>query len=136
MARVGILIILASSCPALSGCGTSANLVGVGLVGVTPDADYGKPYGGVLVCCQRASTLVDGKYPGVECPPWLYRLITVPSLAIDFPLSAAADTLTLPLTIPFSLECRREGRKEMDSVPNSSPNCGAAIDPPIQPASP
>jgi uncharacterized protein YceK len=65
-------------------------------------------YGGTAVSLVGgAAVVVDGISTDLtEIPPGLYLL------AIDTPLSAVADTLTLPITIPATIEKLRNGTKD------------------------
>jgi uncharacterized protein YceK len=82
---------------ALCGCGTVNNL-----------ACHGLPYGGV-----QADTLVAGELLASGCLCECRRpVVDVGTatylLAVDLPLSAVGDTLTLPLTVSWELERARK----------------------------
>jgi uncharacterized protein YceK len=80
---------MALAVAALAGCGTCINLGGEPLTG----GGTREVYGGVAWDASVVSnTLQDGGLP--------YILVGAYLLAVDLPLSAVADTLTLPLTIP------------------------------------
>jgi uncharacterized protein YceK len=93
---------------ALGGCGTAVNFASV--------EDLGAPkrvYGGVTQDTHWASHFFSEAFEGppVEGATWCNKLLAgsfalgcgICALAVDLPLSAAADTLTLPITIPATV---------------------------------
>lgn len=93
---------------ALGGCGTAVNFASV--------EDLGAPkrvYGGVAQDAQWASHFLSEAFEGppTDDATWCNKLLagsfafgcSVCTLAVDLPLSAAADTLTLPITIPATV---------------------------------
>lgn len=91
--------------PLLAGCGTMLGNVG-GLSYMK--GHYMEPYGGVKVCLEGGTRcLKEATAPGEE-----HRLVPLLCgtymLGFDLPMSAVADTLTLPLTITATL--KGEGR--------------------------
>jgi uncharacterized protein YceK len=97
---------------ALSGCGTVNNL-----------ACHGLPYGGVRADTNAAAELAascclcECRYPVVDAGAAAYLL------AIDLPLSAVADTLSLPLTVSWELERARKGvfAERLEDPPQPEP---------------
>jgi uncharacterized protein YceK len=97
MRGAGVRALLAFGFVALSGgCGTMmGNLGGSGDSG----GHYLEPYGGVKICleagteklCAEGQASAQGKVPG-----WLAGAYL---LGVDMPLSAVADTVTLPVTL-------------------------------------
>ena len=104
MARATLTIILAASAVGLGGCGTMANFGGVcSERGWDPPP---KVYGGVVVCARCAGECaqrVIHSSEGAEDRGWAC-LAAVYCVAVDLPLSAVADTLTLPTTIRVTLQ--------------------------------
>ncbi len=93
---------------ALGGCGTAVNCAGV--------RDGGAPkqiYGGVALDRRWSSHFFGQAFHGpcAEDAPWSKKLLAgsfafgcgVGVLAVDLPLSAILDTLTLPLTVPATI---------------------------------
>jgi len=79
-----------------AGCGTAANLV---------PYDSPRParvYGGVRLDCETVGKRVDDYWPQVKQGRYVYGIqLALESIyfAVDLPLSAAGDTLTLPYHI-------------------------------------
>jgi uncharacterized protein YceK len=102
---------------ALTGCGTVVNLEGIGKT----NSKY--VYGGVRVdACAEAALLRDATVGNPEAPPDYKEnhaelLALAAFAAVDMPLSAIADTLTLPVTIPASWRCG-EKRKKLGCSPS------------------
>lgn len=93
-----------NSVPLLNGCGT---LLHISSPHGNPDCDPSKPeiYGGVSQdvnwAWQLRSDAPSGSYPAAVK---IAQLVVAPCvLCIDLPLSAVADTLTLPVTLRSAL---------------------------------
>jgi len=95
MARVAVHTFLAACVAWLSGCGTVKNLQG-----------DGTPYGGVGTDARAAAVAwQDWSQPSGACIPPAFDLMRAGYLtAVDLPLSAVGDTLTLPFTIIAALQ--------------------------------
>jgi uncharacterized protein YceK len=110
--------LLAAWLPVLVGCGTAANTLWW-----TPMEGGMRVYGGVRadaeVLCHRFSGESDAGNATGRCKEVVF-------CAIDLPLSAAADTLTLPVTVPTAL-ARQFGKRDPASGP---------VDPSARPFSP
>jgi hypothetical protein len=93
--------------------------------GVRKDQKWGLIYGGVRGDCDVASSLFNKKEtsdPSSNMPEWLEKSLTVGFLALDFPLSAVGDTVTLPKTILYTLDCQNASgidTPDADSAPSS-----------------
>jgi uncharacterized protein YceK len=79
---------------ALSGCGTAANLIWF-----APFEGGMRPYGGV----QADWSVTQGAADDLAKDSASRRPMNLVWAAIDLPLSALADTITLPLTVPYTL---------------------------------
>jgi uncharacterized protein YceK len=100
-----LLLFLAAAFPLLSGCGTVLNLARPGGNPFYEFQSQPKMYGGVCEDVRWAWTLVSDS-PGGSYPiaGKVAQLVVAPCvLCIDLPLSAVADTLTLPLTVRSAL---------------------------------
>lgn len=107
MKKHGHLIVtafLVATVPLLSGCGT---LLNISFPHGNPDCDHSNPeiYGGVSEdvnwAWQLLSDAPSGSYPAAVK---IAQLVVAPCvLCIDLPLSAVADTLTLPVTVRSAL---------------------------------
>jgi uncharacterized protein YceK len=106
MSRSSTLVfLLAATVPVLSGCGTVVNLSRPGGNPFYEFRSQPEIYGGVCEDMRWAWTLVSdspsGSYPVAGK---VAQLVVAPCvLCIDLPLSAVADTLTLPLTVRSAL---------------------------------
>jgi uncharacterized protein YceK len=99
MAKAATYIVLAVCVVSLSGCGTFANLVVV-----SPDTGEKKVYGGVMQDFKAVGCNVKDAWASDSGSGWLSNCFAVGFLAIDTPVSAVADTMTLPLTIAAALQ--------------------------------
>jgi uncharacterized protein YceK len=118
MVKGGLFITLAIlAISVIPGCATCANYLGGEKEGVTKDQEAGKIYGGVLFLCQAVSASSpqpESHGNADEEPCWLLKTIALGMVAIDFPLSAVGDTLTLPYTISHTLACQNEARNQVN----------------------
>jgi uncharacterized protein YceK len=101
MARAAVCTVLAACVVSLSGCATVLNCT-------DPHGGAGgekRVYGGVLLDAAIAYKAVGG--PAPSCSDWgLDRPAAWVGIwaALDLPLSAVADTLTLPFTVAAALQ--------------------------------
>jgi uncharacterized protein YceK len=83
------------------------------MAGPRQEQEWGKIYGGVRFECEAAQSLFaknnDRK---------VALLYEACALAVDMPLCAVGDTLTLPLTVSYTLECQAL-TKEQEKVQES-----------------
>src|SRR5262249_4126741 len=101
----------------LIGCGTMAN-TGIGIIPTLPQNCI---YGGVALDAQTAGggagslakALVNQQ--ALEYPELTFLMTCC--AAVDLPLSAIGDTLTLPVTIPMTIQ-----RKSIKEKPNNPAN--------------
>jgi uncharacterized protein YceK len=102
MRKTGAQLALALlAAPLLAGCGTM--LVNVGGLSCT-SGHYMEPYGGVKVCLEGGTqSLKEVSKPGGQ-DRLLSLLGGMYMLALDLPMSAVADTLTLPMTVRATLK--------------------------------
>ena len=111
--RLTVVLTLGAITLLAGGCGTVANTA------VLPPEEGGKQvYGGVRVDWEAARHVVaeiSGDYPR---SPFLF---VSGLLAVDLPLSAIGDTVTLPYTIPYALWLGPKGGKERPSTPGDQP---------------
>ena len=126
-ARLGLALLAA---PLLAGCGTM--LVNVGGLSCT-SGHYMEPYGGVKVCLESGTEgLKEASKPG-EQDRLLSLLGGMYMLALDLPMSAVADTLTLPMTISATLKGEAVsgpvhwggGNSKMFRLPQEQPGPGS-----------
>jgi uncharacterized protein YceK len=114
MRRAAVLLaaVIAS---AVSGCGTFCNVIPephkIGPPGPRPL----KVYGGVQTDCEALATAFQGGQtpslgPVAKVLEASYIAGMGACVLVDLPLSALADTLTLPCTIPASLRNQRDKR--------------------------
>ena len=114
MRRAALAVAFVSALAGVSGCGTEANFVDVDHVWVSRQV-----YGGVKWDLKSAQDLIhDGcSFKGGTGSGDLgVMALGVSLLALDLPLSALADTLTLPWTIPAALEKQDEADLAGDST--------------------
>jgi len=108
-----VVFLLAALAPAMSGCGTALNFMHG--KGNAPAA--WEVYGGVRADTQIASALVGGachpRFPEgatageksiMASDVFTCSFFFAGCALVDLPLSAVADTLTLPLTIPAAID--------------------------------
>jgi uncharacterized protein YceK len=114
---------------ALYGCGTAHNL-----------AHHGAPYGGARADTHQAAGLLASSCLAEGSDPMLETAAATYLLAVDLPLSAVGDTLTLPLTAGWEVERVRKQmfaeRFEHQPAPwcNAPPAPAAVLPPPDAPA--
>ena len=107
MARAAVYTALAACVVWLSGCGTVLNLWS--LADGDPHNDGGA-YGGVAMSTKEGAWHVkEAIRPDNDQRAW-NAFIALWFLGIDTPLSAALDTLTLPVTILGTLEKAESGK--------------------------
>jgi uncharacterized protein YceK len=102
MARAWRTAALSAAALFLCGCGTVANLSTGSRLGWR----YAQIYGGVRRDVQSADSWIRNNWTSGENLDILQDVGTVVGVAlvgIDVPLSAALDTLTLPITVPVAL---------------------------------
>jgi hypothetical protein len=129
MARAVLSVVLAMALvPTQIGCGTFTNCLGADKVGPRAEQGFGFIYGGVYYECLAAKSLFGEKpEPRVipDIPSWVETLLAAAMLAVDMPLSAIGDTLTLPYTIRYTLQCRELARQqEKDRVAPAADRVG------------
>jgi uncharacterized protein YceK len=96
-ARLGLALLAA---PLLAGCGTVLGNVG----GLSFMSDHRmEPYGGVKLCLEVGTHCFKEAGDPREQNRLGASLCGAYWLALDLPMSAVADTLTLPLTVPATL---------------------------------
>lgn len=105
--RAGAIALLIAAAALCSGCGTAVNTLWL-----DPYEDGQRVYGGVRVdleVLQSAGKRESGISVSGETVPLsrLEQVKRVSWLAIDLPLSAIGDTLTLPYTLACQLSARR-----------------------------
>src|SRR5262245_61350912 len=106
------LLVAAAAC-ALSGCGTMDNVRG--------EPPENAVLGGVRINADRAWSCAKASFFTHDpASVVLFGAIGAYSLALDLPLSAVADTLTLPITIPAALK-KSEEPKSQNLPAESSP---------------
>jgi uncharacterized protein YceK len=95
----------------LSGCGTAANLLYIGL----PTDDKLNVYGGVMVDAKviRGSATDTLRPKGVQGFAASARDAVL--MTLDLPFSAVADTLTLPVTVPAAIQRRNRRADQADA---------------------
>jgi uncharacterized protein YceK len=127
MARATVFTALAVCVVWLSGCGTVNNLSG-----------GQAPYGGVQQDAKAGSkNLIDWRdgywrVPGgYAIPPSLSLLASAYLLGVDLPLSAVADTLTLPFTVAVAWQ-----KEDSKATPPGTFTPDPIPDPGQQPARP
>jgi uncharacterized protein YceK len=93
---------------ALGGCGTIGNLA---------DFKSTTPFGGVSRDLHATGWLLEETPEAVKKSPAETAGIAVatPIVALDLPLSLAADTITLPVTLPVAL--MRQGQPDPEAAP-------------------
>jgi uncharacterized protein YceK len=82
----------------MSGCGTAANTLWF-----IPEEGGKRVYGGVQVDANVFQESVRQVSSSEDLPTLARALRDATLTAVDLPLSAVADTLTLPITIPASV---------------------------------
>lgn len=105
---VSILAITTSS-----GCGTFANCFAADKAGPEEEQNVGKIYGGLNFEWQAARSLFAENSKERIRPDdlnWVNEVCAACMLAVDMPLTAVGDTLTLPFTIHYTLQCRSLAR--------------------------
>jgi uncharacterized protein YceK len=116
MARAVVPVILALAMVATQiGCGTLTNCMGADKAGPRAEQGFGLIYGGVYFECLAAKSLFAEEPPPQvlrDVPSWVETVLAASMLAIDMPLSAVGDTLTLPFNIRYTLQCRQLAKKE------------------------
>lgn len=110
--RIPVVLIVAAIALFLSGCGTLSNCCWL-----FPEEGGKRVYGGVRGDCEIAwQAVTDTDSPGGERRDILLKLI------LDLPLSAVADTITLPYTVPYSfwwaLHSKQPDRAKVQSTPS------------------
>jgi uncharacterized protein YceK len=114
MRRVVILVSLIAFGPA--GCGTVANL-----------KSGGPPYGGVCEAARTGARCAARAGQGHCIPPAFDWTAAAYNYAIDLPLSAVGDTVTLPITV---LTHRTEARDTESPITTSAVGApGVALPP-------
>src|SRR5262245_52366383 len=98
--RRAVVAVLAAT---LSGCGTVANLWSCCKSGDRA------VYGGVAHSLRRAAEDAE-EAARLDSPDRALHALGACLMLADLPLSAVADTLTLPITVPEALGHRAEGR--------------------------
>jgi uncharacterized protein YceK len=96
--RNRVWAILAVLAPVLfTGCGTMiGNIGGYGIL----RGHYMEPYGGVKICLEAGThSFKEAVHPPANQPRWEGVLAGTYVLGVDLPLSAVADTVTLPWTV-------------------------------------
>jgi uncharacterized protein YceK len=131
-------VALATACAA-NGCGTFMNLQPPAATGFSLDESQARrPYGGVLfdaevlaaVTAMGAQRLLSPDPNGGTSGE---GLVLVPLLALDLPICAVLDTVTLPVTVPWT--ARRWGKSLLDLLPRP-PTESASAGQPGAPAAP
>jgi uncharacterized protein YceK len=114
MLRTNAMAIVVTA--ALSDCGTTVNMLGscCGAVRLGGGDQLPRVYGGVLLDAEAARESGNEalQTKGLECVERVAGAVCY--LAVDLPLSAIADTLTLPLTIPTAIQ-KMSAQTENDS---------------------
>jgi uncharacterized protein YceK len=108
----------------LSGCGTFANLS----IGARQGWKNAQIYGGVRRDVQSAEEFIAHSWTSgdnLDIPQDIGTVVGVGLVGIDVPLSAIADTLTLPLTIPAAI-WGSNGNAITVSRKNAEPGSGAS----------
>jgi uncharacterized protein YceK len=107
---------------ALTGCGTLSNLQEKPSMFFprNDDAPPNRIYGGVRISAEQGWHGLKG---GAEPVAGTYRWV------VDVPLSAVADTLTLPVTIPAALERAATPRESLKQRSAQSPPAGLELVP-------
>jgi uncharacterized protein YceK len=112
MGRAALALAVALAVALVSGCGTMMNFAHQGW-------DKSSVYGGVGWDVKLIPAFADGTlWNGVEEEPFSLKAYMITLTALDVPLSAAADTLTLPLTIAATV--KRESAKGTADKPSGA----------------
>ena len=110
-------ILTAAAASSLTGCGTFFNCFAADKAGPQAEQKVGRIYGGVLFEVQAAQSLVNDMPREAIPKDWVLTVCGSCLLAIDMPLTAVGDTLTLPYTLRYTLACRRLSRQpEQDQL--------------------
>ena len=113
-----LILCLTATVPLLSGCGTFFNCLGADKAGPRTEQNFGKIYGGVRFECEAAESVAI-RDKTIETVP--ETLLEACLLAVDMPLSAIGDTLTLPFTISYTLQCQALSREQQADWPDPIP---------------
>ena len=103
---------------AISGCGTAINLACPVTAAGHPAQVYGGVKHDVEVCqsCKNESMFLSGMG---NSSAWFSELAAY-LVALDVPLSAVADTLTLPITLPTQLLAEPDASPSRDESPRTA----------------
>jgi uncharacterized protein YceK len=112
MSRSSLFVLcLAATVPLLSGCGAFFNCLWADKAGPRAEQGSGKIYGGVRFECEAF----------LQPPSTKEELLGACVLAVDLPLCAVADTLTLPFTISYTLKCQALAKERQADLPDPIP---------------
>jgi uncharacterized protein YceK len=109
-----MVCLMAALTAGLGGCGTAANTLWL-----APFEGGQRVYGGVRTDMEIVRQSITGEPESKGQSP-RDRCITAVALAVDLPLSAVGDTLTLPYTVPAALLNMASKRDKLEWRPDRS----------------